>query len=200
MRPEAIIEDLRSRGAALAVTNGKLRIDAPRGVMTAEIAVEIKQHRSEIVAIVTGAGGDAGRPEFEQNFWSWLVDGGSAETSEARAWRLRYRVAINSWTAGRTLAAARKIAWGVMQKAWRRQYGAKPDPASCAGCGEAIAGREYVEIDGARCHIEGEGDAAVGCILRYAADWRSAADQGLQALGLIGPAADQIRPVLSERK
>ena len=129
----------------------------------------------------------AGGPEFERVFWSWLTEGAPDETNEARAWRQRYRAAIESLTGGHTPAAGRRRAWAVLQRAWHRQYGKKPDPNICAGCGEAIADRESIEIDGAFCHIEGEGDQAVGCIIEYGEGWRGAADEGLRALGLIKP-------------
>jgi len=125
--------------------------------------------------------------ENEHVFWLWLTEGTPHETTDARAWRLRYRTAINSWNTGRTLAEARRIAWGHMQRAWHRQHGNKPDPNICPGCGEPVADRDFIEIDDARLHADGEGDAALKCIIKYGADWRWAADEGLRALGLIGP-------------
>jgi hypothetical protein len=127
-------------------------------------------------------------PSFEQAFWSWLVDGAPAESDETRAWRQRYRAAIDSLAPGDTLAYARLCAWAVLQRAWHRQHGQRPDPSICAACGETIIGPERVNVgEGAICHLRGDGDTAVACLIKYAADWRGAADVGLQTLGLIHP-------------
>ena len=129
---------------------------------------------------------------YESRFWSWLTTDAENEAPEARHWRQRYRTAIDNWAKGRALVDARQIAWGVMQKNWHRQHGRKPDPNRCAGCGENIFGRDSIEIDGVRCHTEGEGDAITVCLIAYAAAWRGAADIGLQALGLIGPPQEPV--------
>jgi len=125
--------------------------------------------------------------DAECEFWAWLTTDADAEPDAACVWRRRYRTAINAWLSGRTLAEARRIAWGLMQRAWHREHGPKPDPAVCAECGGIVAGHSCIEIDGAMVHADGRGDDVARCLMRYAGLWRGAADKGLLALGLQPP-------------
>jgi hypothetical protein len=207
-----LIAEIDALGAKMTVAGDNLKVDAPTP-LPEELLVRLRLNKREIIKGIGGSdgagcvqpmstlvvpapvdgesgessGGLHSRPTGEPAFWSWLVDGAPDETGDARKWRERYRDVINGLAVGDTLTHARVCAWSVLQRAWHRQHGQKPDPNICAGCGGSIIGQEYFEDDGARCHLHGEGDAAVACIIAYGAYWRWAADEGLRALGLVKP-------------
>ena len=54
MNAASIIEDLHRRGIALSVADSKLRVNAPRGVLTAELLTELRVHKAELLAVLTG--------------------------------------------------------------------------------------------------------------------------------------------------
>ena len=49
-----LLNDLRTLGGAVSVADGKLRIEAPAGVLTPELRAELAAHKEAILAHLTG--------------------------------------------------------------------------------------------------------------------------------------------------
>ena len=52
MTAAQLTETLSASGIRLSATDGKLRVDAPAGVMTAEIKAELTMHKPELLALL----------------------------------------------------------------------------------------------------------------------------------------------------
>lgn len=53
MTPHDLINDLTGRGVRLRAEGDKLKIDAPRGILTAEILEALSTHKPEILEVLT---------------------------------------------------------------------------------------------------------------------------------------------------
>jgi hypothetical protein len=53
MTTHAFLDSLTRRGVRLSAASGRLDIDAPAGVLTAEDRVALAEHKAELVAILT---------------------------------------------------------------------------------------------------------------------------------------------------
>ncbi len=53
MTSAALLEDLHRRGATVAVVGNRLRIEAPAGVISAELVAKLQAHKAELVAALT---------------------------------------------------------------------------------------------------------------------------------------------------
>jgi hypothetical protein len=51
---KALLEDLRGRGARITASGGRLRVDAPRGVLSRQLQEEIRGRKSEILRLIGG--------------------------------------------------------------------------------------------------------------------------------------------------
>jgi hypothetical protein len=54
MTLDTFLQDLRARGVRFAATDGNLRIDAPRGVLTEQDREQLRRHRHEVLDWVGG--------------------------------------------------------------------------------------------------------------------------------------------------
>jgi hypothetical protein len=63
MSAVSLIEDLRRRGVVLLAMAGKLRVDAPRGVLTEALRRQLTSHRPEIPAVLAAQTGEAARSD-----------------------------------------------------------------------------------------------------------------------------------------
>src|SRR5688572_11418992 len=52
MTAQELLERLTSRGVRLAATEGRLRFDAPAGVMSPELRRELAQHKPELLVLL----------------------------------------------------------------------------------------------------------------------------------------------------
>ncbi len=52
MTPTELIADLRARGIILSVVDSRLRVDAPRGVITADIREWIATHKAKLMELL----------------------------------------------------------------------------------------------------------------------------------------------------
>jgi hypothetical protein len=83
----------------------------------------------------------------------------------------------------RTHEEAHTLAYGEAQCLWHEQYGQRPDPHCCAGCGEPIGRSALFALpDGARVHDGAE----LRCLIAYGDRWRRAAADALHRLGITG--------------
>ena len=106
--------------------------------------------------------------------------------ADGQAWRGWYeeRAAIREFDAGYPRPMAERLAFNETVDRWHRLFGARPDPARCAGCGELVSGREVLQLPGgARVHVDSE----YVCLIEYGRRWRRSAIEALAALGLIPP-------------
>lgn len=104
----------------------------------------------------------------------------------AEDWRAHYeeRAAIRQHLGGYDRTTAEMLAYGELLTDWHRERGAKPDPARCAGCGFALAGRPaHAFPDGAGVHT----DRDLECWTAYGVRWRAAAAEALARLGIARP-------------
>lgn len=49
-----LLEDLRRSGADITIKDGKLRCEAPKGVLTEELKAELKFHKDELILLLKG--------------------------------------------------------------------------------------------------------------------------------------------------
>ena len=55
-RAHALLRELRSRGAVVTAEGGRLRVDAPTGVVTEALRGELAACKADLVAVLAGAG------------------------------------------------------------------------------------------------------------------------------------------------
>jgi len=61
----ALLTALRECGATVAVVNGRLRVEAPRGAVTDEMRRALERHQPELVALVDARDPRRDTPHFE---------------------------------------------------------------------------------------------------------------------------------------
>jgi hypothetical protein len=91
-----------------------------------------------------------------------------------------FEALITRWhIANRTLAEAKRLAWGELQNRWHMAHGKQVPRHLCAGCGERIADSSQALdlIDGNRVHD-------TDCLIRHGERWRSVASRALIAIGM----------------
>jgi hypothetical protein len=53
MNASKLIEELRSRGVVVEASGDRLRVDAPKGVVTEELREALAEHKTEVMALIT---------------------------------------------------------------------------------------------------------------------------------------------------
>jgi hypothetical protein len=196
-----LLAEVQAVGVQLGLDGGKLRIRAPRDVLTATQRAQLVEHRAEIIRLLAEPV-DYGSDEVVADLKTvFTVDGPASHAAAERlakargvdgpagddlpAWQSWMNRRYTVWrTRGFSQADAKRIVWGEAENAWHKRHGAPSEPDRCAGCGRKIlAGDGMPQIDGAVVHI-GDPDH-VECLAIHGAQWRSAASVGLMALGLM---------------
>ncbi len=96
MTPDTLLESLRGRDIRLSANGDRLRVDAPRGRLTAELRDTLRQHKRELLALLRVPVGDGQitpndlpvewRLEWEERAAIREYEGGQArEHAEAEA-------------------------------------------------------------------------------------------------------------------
>ena len=110
MSAAALIADLRGRGVKLGIRGDTLLIDAPKGMVGPDELATMRQHKTEIINLLSRQQGGA-------------QSGPKGDTSAA--WRVWYQACIHRHKRlgrGDTLAGA--LAWGESENIWHRRHGA----------------------------------------------------------------------------
>ena len=172
MRAIALITDLRGRGVKLGVRGDTLIIDAPKGVVAPCDMAALRDQKAEIIYLLSQ------RRDSRQS-------GPKADTPVA--WRAWFQACVQQHLRlGRGRPLAQQMTWSESENLWHGRHGRKFDPATCAGCGGLLSGRERLPLsDGAFVHFDA--DAALDCLGTYGRRWRVEATAGLTALGLTPP-------------
>ena len=55
MTVQAVLHDLQAKDIKLAVRDNRLAVDAPKGVMTAELQEIIREHKDELIAALSSS-------------------------------------------------------------------------------------------------------------------------------------------------
>jgi hypothetical protein len=106
----------------------------------------------------------------------------------ASDWRARWREALVYWSAFHPADEAAQLAWGELQIRWHRLHGEHLPQWQCAGCHKPIGGLAAMMLaDGNRAHLRDD----LNCLLAFGQRWRSAATNGLRALGLVESPAEE---------
>ena len=106
--------------------------------------------------------------------------------ADAQAWHgwFEERVAIREFDAGYPRPIAERLAFNECVDRWHRLFGARPDPACCAGCDQPVSGREALRLPGGeRVHVDND----YHCLIEYGRRWRTSAVEALAAHGLAPP-------------
>ena len=99
------------------------------------------------------------------------------------------RAAIREFDAGYPRPMAERLSYNEAVYRWHRLFGARPDPACCAGCDQPVSGREAWRLPGgARVHVDND----YHCLIEYGRRWRSPAVEALAAHGLTPPEGWQL--------
>ncbi len=164
MTAEGLIAELKQHGVEFAVESGRLVVDAPRGVLTADIVERLHQHKPEILKLLAPAWRTADWRTFF-NEWAGIAehDGGlDRAEAECRA----FEAAVVHWM--------------------NCNPPTDPGPDHCAGCGGPLGhiGRDSVPV------IRGDGEHVWvhhRCHHRFMARRYAEAVEALAAMGLTPP-------------
>jgi hypothetical protein len=168
-----LLDRAQKAGLAVRLDGEKLIIRGPR--RAEPVARLLIEHKPAVLAALTPWGASNGD-----------ISGGSRLPT---LWRDRYAARVVHWFlhGQRRWQEAERLAFNELILGWHRQYGTRPDPSRCAGCGDGLPsdGGLIVDSDGARVHFDGV--RQVACIIAYGENWRGAAVAGLHRLGIEAP-------------
>lgn len=182
------VEGLKARGFYMRVHGDRLRLDAPKGVLTPDTLGMLKSRKNEIMGYLQR---DRRvpvkrhvRPDNEQARCIAIPEPGPGASDQLwRDW-FEERAAIRQYDAGYSRLMAEHLAYGEAVNRWHRMHGGRTNPAHCPGCGELTSGSETLKLpDGNRVHV----NENWRCLTAFGKRWRNAAVRALTGLGVVAP-------------
>ncbi len=118
MRPAALLAHLRERGVILSARGDRLRVEAPRGVLTPDIRAALAEHKADVVPLLW-------YQEALRRWWALTAQGADAAPA-AIAETYQTIVRLMDEVGGPTATRLRR-SWG---REWWQETGV------CPYCGE----------------------------------------------------------------
>ncbi len=114
MTGEVLLEQLRERDIRLSANGDRLVVDAPRGTLTERLRGTLREHKAELLAIVTA-------PDLWARRAAALLSGVADSGLQADLRELfEHRAAVCEFDGGLSRADAERVAIGELQATMRK--------------------------------------------------------------------------------
>ena len=198
MNAAHLLKNARAAGLSLEIDGENLIVEADRD-LPAELIAELREHKTELMAILSRRDPDAGSETTDTAVPPDKLSDTAPRTlapktplapepggAEAAWWRRRFTISTIHWelSGKRTKAEAERLAYAQLLDDWRRLHGTRWPVWQCAGCGKPIGGLSALSLtDGNRVHF-GE---KIECLTPFGRRSHGDAIAALRALKLKPP-------------